>query len=86
MVAAYSNVVITGMTYHNSMLPIMDFQIGPGQWKDFYPACGGRRQSPIDVVPSISTAETVYPEFSFVNLDVFHQNVTVEHNGHTGMC
>ncbi|KAK3775480.1 hypothetical protein RRG08_027235 [Elysia crispata] len=54
------------------------------RWALTYEACGGQRQSPIDILPSGSQLDETLPDFQFYNYDTT-QGIAMElsNNGHT---
>lgn len=57
--------------------------IDPSHWPSKSVACGGDRQSPININPALAVQDPDMPVLTFNNYDiVFPQTIT--NNGHTG--
>jgi carbonic anhydrase len=58
---------------------------GPSEWKKSNPACGGHRQSPIDINPTSTAFSDSIGKFKFIGYDRTSENYTflLHNNGHT---
>jgi carbonic anhydrase len=56
--------------------------LGPDVWKDFFPACGGSSQSPINIKTACTTFKSFEP-FHFSSEYDSVQDFILTNNGHT---
>ncbi|KAK2170293.1 hypothetical protein LSH36_3g05054 [Paralvinella palmiformis] len=54
---------------------------GPSHWKDSYPGCGGKRQSPVSIKTDESEQQSELEEFVLTNYDNTVPSLTLTNNG-----
>ena len=59
--------------------------LGPSHWKDSYPGCGGKRQSPVSIKTDESEQQSELEEFVLTNYDNTVPSLTLTNNGDRGM-
>jgi carbonic anhydrase len=61
---------------------------GPEHWHETYPTCGGRSQSPVNLVNAERKAydELVFNNYDLTATDPFTSTFTLTNTGQTGNC
>ena len=61
--------------------------LGPSHWKDLRgnEACGGKKQSPVNIENSEAVSNENLTEFTFTGYDTKPDSMLLRNNGHTGI-
>jgi len=57
--------------------------VDPDKWLQKYPSCGGKRQSPIDLVDTAIKVDSTLKSIRFINYDLPLTNLVMLNDGHT---
>jgi len=82
---AFSKVsgILAGGTGHDWDYEQSEGRLDPTNWHHHYPACGGERQSPIDLVDEAIEVDDSLKGIKFINYDKPLKNLVMINNGHT---